>query len=167
MSKAFLDQFGPPPEGAAFSAFRPDRLEMSFQNVDVHGEISPSMTRQEFTDECDINQIMARYDKTGMLPVNAPTPAQFVDWSAMPADLQEAMHMMIDADQAFMRLPASVRKEFDNDAVRFVEFAQNSDNLDRMREFGLAPPAEAPPAPMRVEVVNPSPPPEKPPEKAP
>ena len=121
----------------------------------------PSLTRQEFADECDINGIMAKYEKTGMLPVNGAQPS-YVDFTAVPSDLQEAMRVMMDAETAFMSLPANVRKEFDNDALRFVEFAQDGDNLEQLREWGLAEPEKAPDAPMRVEVVNP---PEVPPAK--
>lgn len=113
----------------------------------------PSMARQEFADECDINGIMAKYEKTGMLPVNG-AQASYVDFTAVPSDLQEAMRVMMDADAAFMSLPASVRKEFENDALRFVEYAQDGANLEQLRQWGLAEPEKAPAAPMRVEVVN-------------
>lgn len=125
----------------------------------VTGEVLPSMTRQEFAEECDLNQIMKRYEKTGMLPVNAQSEPRYIDFTQSPADLQEAMRVMIEAEAAFMSLPASVRKEFDNDAMRFVEFAEDGDNLGKLREWGLAPPEKAPEPPMRVEVVNAPPPP--------
>lgn len=115
-----------------------------------------SMTRQEFAEECDINVLMSRYEKTGMLPVNERAPPMYVDFSAVP-DFQTGMQLMIDAEEAFMRLPAKVRKEFDNDPLRFVEYAQDGDNLEKLREWGLAEPEKAPDAPMRVEVVNPAP----------
>ncbi|AXH75864.1 MAG: internal scaffolding protein [Microviridae sp.] len=103
---------------------------------------SPSLTRQEFAEECDINVIMARYERTGQLPANVSEP-MYVDMTSMPPDFRTAMDMMLDADKAFMTLPARVRREFDNDAKEFVDFASNPDNLEQMREWGLAPPAEA------------------------
>lgn len=122
----------------------------------------PSMTRQEFADECDINGIMAKYEKTGMLPVNGSQPS-YVDFTSVPSDLQEALRVMIDAEAAFMSLPATVRKEFDNDPLRFVEYAQDGSHLEQLRAWGLAEPEKAPDAPMRVEVVNsPEVPPAKP-----
>lgn len=124
-----------------------------------------SLTRQEFSEECDINAIMARYDKVGggMPPPPGYEPVYF-DFTAVPATLHEAMQQIGDAQAAFMQLPASVRKEFDNDAVRFVEYAANGDNLEQLRKWGLAEPEKAPDAPMRVEVVNPEPPKETPPK---
>lgn len=133
-----------------YSARYPGRLAV---DADIHG---PSMTREEFAEECDVNAIMARYEKTGIWPMqpNGVEPVYY-DFTVVPNDLQSAMVTLIDAEQAFMRLPAIVRKEFDNDPVRFVEFAQDRDNGQRMREWGLAEPEKAPDAPIRVEMVNP------------
>ncbi|WNK14578.1 MAG: internal scaffolding protein [Microvirus sp.] len=103
----------------------------------------PSMTRSEFQDECDINQIMARFEKTGMVPVNSVGVPQYLDLTMTPDNLMQAMNLMVDAETSFMLLPAHVRKEFDNDPMRFVEFASAADNIERMREWGLAPPAPA------------------------
>lgn len=105
-----------------------------------------SMARQEFADECDINVLMSKYDKVGMwpLPLSGAEP-MYLDVSNVP-DLLGASRVIADAQAAFMSLPASVRREFDNDAIRFVEFAQDPANLEKMREWKLAPPApvEAP-----------------------
>lgn len=120
-------------------------------SVDAGGE---SRTRQEFADECDINQIMARYQKTGVVSHMNTAQAGYVDFTGVPTDFQTSMNMMLEAEQAFMRLPAVARREFENDPVKFVEFASNPDNVERMREWGLAKPAEPPPAPMKVEVIN-------------
>lgn len=104
------------------------------------------MTRQEFRDECDINVLMATYEKNGMMPpLNRGTP-QYLDVSNVP-DLAAAIAVIDQAEAAFMSLPAKVRKEFDNDAIRFVEFAQDPENIDQLREWGLAPSKQAPIAP--------------------
>ncbi|QCQ84831.1 DNA pilot protein [Blackfly microvirus SF02] len=111
------------------------------------------MTRQEFADECDINVLMAQYERTGVLShFNMATP-QYLDVSEVP-DLRSALDAVSSAQTAFMTLPASVRREFDNDPVKFVEFAQNPDNVGRMREWGLAAPERVADAPVRVEVVS-------------
>lgn len=116
----------------------------------------PSKTRAEFQNECDINVIMKKYNKTGVLTHYNQRPPRYVDnWEA--PDFQSAMQLMIEANEAFMRLPASVRKDFDNDPQAFVAFAEDKDNLSKLREWGLAAPEKAPDAPMRVEVVNPPP----------
>lgn len=135
-------------EAATYSMFIPHK------RVTAHIE-GPSATRQEFVDECDVNRLMAQYERTGVWPLR-PTGAEprYLDLSDVP-DFQSAMQLMIDAEAAFMSLPATVRRDFDNDAGKFVAFAEDGENLPKLREWGLAPPEKAPDAPMRVEVVNP------------
>lgn len=106
-----------------------------------HGE-----TRQEFREECDINTIMARYEKTGSLPVNMNgMEPYYYDFASMPSDLLGIIGYLDEAEEAFMRLPAIVRKEFENDSVKFVDFACDPKNLDKMREWGLAAPVPVEP----------------------
>lgn len=124
----------------------------------------PSLTRQEFADECDINKLMAQYEKTGMLPSSTnPVPPRYLDVSDVP-DLMLAHQILQDATASFMSLPATVRRDFDNDPIKFVTFAENPDNLPKLREWRLAPPLPTPEAPQKVEIVNPEPP--KEPSKA-
>lgn len=98
-------------------------------------------TRQEFADECDINNILQRYEKTGVISHFNDGQPRYLDLSDMPPDLQSSLLYVELAQESFMRLPAHVRKEFDNDPVRFAEYAADPANVDRMREWGLARPA--------------------------
>lgn len=116
----------------------------------------PSLTRQEFADECDINNLMAQYEKSGVISHVNRTPAQYLDLSETP-DLQTAINMIRDAETAFMTLPAKTRAEFENNPVEFIKFAENPENLEKMREWKLAPPAPTEPPPQKVEVINPEP----------
>lgn len=126
-----------------------ERLEVL---ADVGG---PSLTRQEYAAECDINALMARYEQHGQWPLMpADHVPQYFDFTSMPGSLQDALNMMMNAETAFMSLPASVRKEFDNNAVRFVEFAEDRANLDQLREWGLAAPEKVEDPPIRVDVVE-------------
>lgn len=107
----------------------------------------PSLTRQEFADECDINQLMKRYETFGGtingLPNNSVEP-MYIDFAEMPDTLMGYMAFMDEAQNAFMTLPASIRKEFDNNAHAFVDYAANPLNVEQMRIWGLAKPAEKP-----------------------
>ncbi|AXH77030.1 MAG: internal scaffolding protein [Microviridae sp.] len=115
-------------------------------------DFEPSQTRQEFADDCDINIIMARYETTGVISHLNPAPPRYLDLTNVP-DLATALLVMNDAEAAFMTLPAKVRREFDNDPVKFVEFAEKGENLAQMREWGLAPPAPVAPEPVSVRVI--------------
>lgn len=108
------------------------------------GSEPKSMTRQEFAAECDINNIMKQYD--GQWPPLPPfDESQYQDLTDMPSDLMGAMEYHKRAEEAFMRLPAAVRREFENSPISFVDFAVDPKNIEQMRAWGLAPPKESPP----------------------
>lgn len=105
----------------------------------------PSLTRQEFAEDADINVLMARFPNSGILPpLVAP---EYVDFTQVPGDLMSQLEVFDRAAAAFMTLPAQVRKEFENNPHAFVSFAVDPVNLEQMRTWGLAPPAEVPDAP--------------------
>ena len=125
----------------------------------------PSLTRQEFAEECDINTLMKKYEGhvIGGPGGLQPQDMYYADFSEQPRDLLSYMNLMDEAQTAFMTLPAIVRKEFDNDPMQFVMFAQDENNLDTMRQWGLAAPKKEE-KPMKVEVINP---PKEPPKDPP
>lgn len=124
-----------------------------------HDEVShepggPSLTRQDFAEECDINAIMERYQHTGVLPAGGEP--FYYDFTTLPTTMMESMDVMRQATDAFMTLPAKVRREFDNDPAEFVDFASNPDNVEQMREWGLAEPKKALPVPQEPAPAAPS-----------
>lgn len=123
-----------------------------------HHPVGASMTRQEFADECDINNLMKQYEGHLANPMASLREPVYVDFTAVPSTLMETMDILHAGTDAFMSLPASVRKEFDNNAVAFVDFASNPDNIDKLRELGLAKPKPAPaPEPAKpAQVVPPA-----------
>lgn len=124
----------------------------------ITGELQVSMTKQSFAEESEINKILAKYEKTGVID----HVKQHGGYEDMPAGLeyQTALQMTIDAQIAFDELPAQVRREFDNDAFKFLTFVEDPSNVERMGELGLLAkkpepaPAEAkPPAEPPAEVA--------------
>lgn len=117
--------------------------------------VDPSRARQEFKDECDINVIVQTYGLTGQVPVGAKAP-EYQDFAGV-MDFQTAVHAVMQAEESFMEMPAAVRREFDNDPQRFLEFCADEKNLPRLREWGLAMPSkglEAPaPEPILVRLA--------------
>ena len=113
---------------------------MPYQRLDVVTMLDgPSMTKQSFADECDINNIMRRYEKDGVLNHLNKYQGNFGDFTGA-VDYHEAMNIVAKADQMFMDLPASIRARFGNDPGAFVEFATDPKNLDEMVKMGLAKP---------------------------
>ncbi|WNK14385.1 MAG: internal scaffolding protein [Microvirus sp.] len=132
---------------------QPEVSQDFYKTSGVRGDIDftgdPGMTRQEFADECDINLLMERYETTGVVShVNRAAPV-FLD-TTLYKGLQASMDAFKEASTAFLALPAKVRKEFDNDPQAFVDFAVNPENVERMREWGLAAPAAVKPPPVEV-----------------
>lgn len=128
----------------------------------------PTMAKQSFKEECDINTIMKKYEKTGLIDHNSRYRGRYEDVSGA-VDLHEAMGIVQAAEEAFSSLTAKIRKRFDNEPGKFLEFAQNPENLEAMREMGLAAPtepAESPPDPPEPEKVPAKPPVPDPPEAA-
>lgn len=105
----------------------------------------PSRTRQSERDKCDVNKIMARYEKTGMIPVDQ-RQAFFADVSTM-GDYRTALDNVRRANEFFMSLPAKVRSRFENDAAAFLDFVSDPGNRGELVELGLVEPVEAPEAP--------------------
>ncbi len=97
----------------------------------------PSLAKQSFRDECDINWIMARFEKTGLvnhLNTHQGNYGSFIGFE----DYHTSMNQILAAETSFMTLPARVRAKFENDAAEFLRFAQDPKNLPEMVEMGLA-----------------------------
>lgn len=94
-----------------------------------------SRTQQSFTDECDINTIVKKFNLTGQLPENVRMPS-YQDFAG-PFDFQEAMNAVRLATESFMMMPAHVRARFHNDPNEFVDFCSNDDNRQEAEKLGL------------------------------
>lgn len=149
----------PPPSLAYYDFYKTNGTKSSDHEMVTVG---PSMTRQEFAAECDINNIMKQYDGYLADPARTVRDPVYYDFTSMPDNLMDAMAVMHEAESAFMRLPANVRREFDNDAAMFADYASDPANLEQMREWGLGAPVKPAEPPVKVEVISapPAPPPE-------
>jgi phage internal scaffolding protein len=109
----------------------------SGQRYRVSLECGPGLAQQHFKDECDVNRILAKYQKTGLLDHVNRFQGDYADLSAVP-DFQDSLNAVIDAQEAFMTLPSSIRKQFDNDPAQFLDFVHDPSNRDEMVKMGLA-----------------------------
>lgn len=103
----------------------------------------PSMAKQSFAEECDINTIVRRFGLTGELPQNVRMPTHG-DFTAV-TDFKTAMDALAAANEAFEAMPAHIRARFHNDTHEFVEFCSNDENRAEAEKLGLVP-AKALPA---------------------
>lgn len=100
---------------------------------------SPSMTQQQFKDECNIDNIISKFQVTGILgdPFAPQREPIFGDFVNVP-NFQEAQELIVRAGEDFMTLSSDVRKRFDNDPIKFLEFMSDSSNADEAVKLGLA-----------------------------
>lgn len=107
-----------------------------------------SLAKQSFAAECDINNILKKFEKTGMVEHVKQHHGHYGDFIDAP-DYLTAMTAIVEAQEAFDSLPANVRKRFANDPAQFLEFVHDPDNRDEMQKLGLLEPVQeaTPPAP--------------------
>lgn len=112
-----------------------------------------SLTRQEFAQDADLNNLMRKY-ASGLPPSPAGSrPPLFGDFSNIP-DYQTALDKVIDAQDRFSELPSQVRRRFDNDPGKLLEFLASDDNRVEAVKLGLIDSPAPAPAPVSVPDVN-------------
>ena len=116
----------------------------------------PSRTKQSMRDDTNINNIMAKYVKTGLV-THANANAGRYEFTTGD-DFQSSVQLIQQAQELFDGLPSSTRRKFDNDPAAFLTFVADPENEAEMREMGLmnlpegttyppTPPAEPEPTP--------------------
>lgn len=105
-----------------------------------------SRVKQSHKAECDINTIMAKYKKTGLIDHMARSAGEYADVSG--ADFQSAQLVVAGAKSMFQGLPASIRARFENDPGEFLAFMDNPANVNEAVELGLLAKPELEEAPM-------------------
>lgn len=95
-------------------------------------------TQQHFKEECDVNLIMKRFERTGVLDHLSQFEGKYGDFLDVPQDYHSAVNQVIAAQDMFMTLPGAVRALFENDPGKFLAFVDDPANHDRMVELGLA-----------------------------
>ena len=98
--------------------------------------LDASLTQQQFKEESDINTIVDRFMKSGVLPTPVNMP-QYVDFEGI-FDFQSAMNAVRAADENFMRMDSKVRARFNNSPQEFLEFFANPENTQEAIRLGLA-----------------------------
>lgn len=99
----------------------------------------PSRTKQAMAAECDINNIMKTFKKTGVLPEMIKRNPSFGDFAKLP-DFQEAQNILALANEQFDALNSKIRKRFNNDPADFLAFTQDAANAPEMAKLGLLKP---------------------------
>lgn len=93
-------------------------------------------TKQAFKDECDVNIILSKYQKSGILPYMR-AGGSYGDFSQV-SDYQTALNTINQAEEAFRSLPSKLRARLHNDPAEFLQFVQDPANEEELIKYGLA-----------------------------
>lgn len=126
---------------------------------DLDDPKSISVTEQSHENACDINKIIARAEKTGLMPV-ALNRGVFGDFSNVDYEVMQVK--IAKANQAFMSLPVSIRNRFRNSVAELLAFIDDPVNLEEAVKLKLLPKSKLPPAKPYVEPAAKPPEPEQP-----
>lgn len=99
------------------------------------GGFEESRTLQSEAASCDVNKIMARYVKTGELPLMG-REGFFADVTEL-GDYRAVRDNIIVAEKAFLELPPELRARFENDVAAFLDYTSDARNIPEMVELGL------------------------------
>lgn len=132
MSKEYCLKFGevcPPTTDAVMRDYckRPGK-------VDENGNII-YMTEQHHKKECDINNIIKKYDRTGLISHVSKMEAKYGNMTGL--DFKNAHDMVINAKEEFNKLPSEIRKRFRNSPEEFLRFFEDENNRQEGIELGL------------------------------
>lgn len=95
-----------------------------------------SRTKQASKDACDINAIMRRYHRTGMVDhLSGRTPI-YGDFSEV-GDYLDSMERVRAAQDAFDALPSAIRDACGNDPAELLDMATNPARAEEFEALGL------------------------------
>jgi len=125
------------PLGQKFSVRENGTLDVSTPNDE------PTLTQQQFAAECDVNNIMKKYEQTGELYHVNRRQGVYADMAGF-GEYRDMLHAVMDAKDRFESLPAEVRKRFGNDPGNLIDFLSDSKNTDEAISLGLVDKIHAP-----------------------
>lgn len=96
-------------------------------------EMLGGKTRQQDKDACDVNLIMARYMKTGLLPPVRSIP-QYMDVSEI-GDLRTTLERIREAEAFFRTLPATERERFNHNVNEFLSAPETEEGREKLAKL--------------------------------
>lgn len=131
----------------------PPKIRLSFADED--GKQKIGKTKQSFKEEADTNNIVKKHGRLAIQQQAALAIKEYGDYTEIN-EYQQSLDLIRNSNENFAKLPSEIRKEFNNNAGEFLEFATNPKNEEKMYELGIAkrPLKEPKPAPVEVTITN-------------
>jgi len=92
-------------------------------------------TEQNHKQECDINSIIRKYDKNGLINHVSNIEAKFGDVTGI--EFQTAQNKVLEAKKMFGDLPSNIRKRFGNNPSELLSFLDDPGNRSEAETLGL------------------------------
>ena len=134
----------------------------------------PGLTEQQHVESCDIKNILKKYKDLGVNPHVLPDESAYF---TVPdsVDYAAAANMVAEAHSMFEELPSQLREQFDNDAIRMMDFLTSDPDPEDLEALGLVLPTPDPlpgghpktpvNPPQSAPSANPAPPASEPPNE--
>lgn len=110
------------------------------------------LTQQSAKDETDINVIVARALRGAVIEPRKEVP-RYGDFTEIPTDLRDCLNAVRRADELFMAMDAGVRRRFDNDAMKMLDFLNDPRNREEAVKLGLVKAPVVPPVDVPGETL--------------
>jgi len=105
--------------------------------------VEPSLTQQQFKDDCDVNVIMDRFLKTGEVTHLNSNPGVYADLTGI-GDYTDMLMRVKAAESAFSQLPHQIKTKFEQDPSKLIAYLEDPKNLEESYALGLRVKPEAP-----------------------
>lgn len=92
-----------------------------------------TMTEQHHEKSCNINNILARYQNTGLIDHVREYEGTYGDVTG--ADFKEAQDLITNEKSVFMELPAAVRAKFDNDPANYLDLVMTDEGIQELGQM--------------------------------
>lgn len=118
------------------------RSAYSHRDEELHQGIvfeEPSLTDQSQYKDTDINNIVRRYQTTGLLDSPGAVPfetLQYGDATLLP-DYQTALDLVNSVHEEFSSLPSEVREKFGHDPMQLLDALQDPTKKEMLQDIGL------------------------------
>lgn len=113
-----------------------DEYRKGYVSEPMFLDTSECYVQQHDSAACDINNIMARYVRDGVIEHVKEFGAQYGDFTCVP-DYATCLRAVSEAEECFNALPAKVRSRFENDPAQFLDFVSDPANRNEMALMGL------------------------------
>jgi len=128
-----------------------NRVQLDFPVDDPRAR---SRTKQSFAEQVNINTILKKVAKTGLMPQRSG--AFYGDFSD-GLSYQESLAKINEANERFLELPVDIRTKFHNEPSELIDFLADPKNKQEAITLGLLEKPKAVNPPPGTPAANPAP----------